>query len=47
MQKINMLNNEYWYGGAVNDGYVFPASFEHEYTLDLSFNDTYNQVNPI
>jgi alpha-glucosidase (family GH31 glycosyl hydrolase) len=47
MQKINMLNNEYWYGGAVNDGYVFPVSFEHEYTLDLSFNDTYNQVNPI
>ncbi len=46
-KTIYFLNNEYWYGGAVNDGYCFPATAETKYAIDLTFNDTYNQINPL
>lgn len=46
-QTIEFLDGEYWYGGAVNDGYLFPLSAKDEYSIDLTFNDTYNQVNPL
>lgn len=45
-KKIQMKKGEYWYGGAVNDGYLFPLCEEDSYSIDLRFNDTYNQVNP-
>ncbi len=46
-RKIPFLQNEYWYGGAVNDGYIFPLSDKSNYTIDLVYNETYNQVNPL
>ena len=46
-KTIAFLQDEYWYGGAVNDGYIFPLSAESNYEIDLVFNETYNQVNPL
>ncbi len=46
-RKIDFLQGEYWYGGAVNDGYIFPLSDKSNYQIDLVFNETYNQVNPL
>ncbi len=46
-KTIQFLKNEYWYGGAVNDGYLFPLSSEATYSIDLTFNETYNQINPL
>lgn len=45
--EISFLPNEYWYGGAVNDGYRFPLSERDTYELNIDFNDTYNQINPV
>ncbi len=45
--KLKFLEGEYWYGGAVNDGYIFPLSCENDYKLNIDFNDTYNQINPL
>ena len=45
--SIDILPQEYWYGGAVNDGYLFPLSAEDEYELNVDRNDTYCQINPV
>ena len=45
--KLEIKTNEYWYGGSVNDGYLFPLSVKDEYYLDLTDNNTYNQLNPL
>ena len=44
---IDFLENEYWYPGVVNDGYLFPLGAKDKYTMDFSTNDTFNQVTPI
>jgi alpha-glucosidase (family GH31 glycosyl hydrolase) len=44
---VEILDNEYWYGGAVNDGYRFPIGKADGYSLNIDFNDTYNQINPV
>lgn len=46
-EKIQFLPEEYWYCGIVNDGYQFPLSKDDTYFIDLTKNDTYNQINPI
>lgn len=46
-KELKFLQGEYWYGGAVNDGYLLPLSRESEYELNFDFNDTYNQINPL
>lgn len=45
--EIGILPGEYWYGGAVNDGYLFPLSENDEYELNVDGNDTYCQINPV
>ena len=45
--EVEILKNEYWYGGAVNDGYLYPLSQEDHYSVDLRKNATYNQINPL
>ncbi len=45
--EIDFLPGEYWYGGAVNDGYLFPLSASDEYEIDIDTNDTYCQINPV
>ncbi len=47
MEKINFLENELWYGGAVAWGEKYPIGAEDEFSIDLSFNTTYNQLNPV
>lgn len=46
-KEVHFLSGEYWYGGAVNDGYLFPISEKDTYRLNLDFNDTYNQITPV
>lgn len=46
-EQIQFLKGEYWYCGIVNDGYQFPLSKEDTYFIDLTKNDTYNQINPL
>jgi len=46
-QKITILNNEYWYCGIVNDGYLFPLDKSSKYNVDLSKNSTCNQIAPL
>ncbi len=45
--KIAMIENEFWWGGAVNDGWQMPLSKNSVYELDYAVNETYNQVNPL
>lgn len=45
--KIPILKNEFWYGGTVNDAYLFPMGAEDYYRIDLTYNDTYNQISPL
>lgn len=45
--KLAMLQDEYWWGGAVEDGCKMPLSHKTVYILDYKVNATYNQVNPI
>lgn len=47
VKELEFRKGELWYGGAVNDGYIFPLSAEDDYSIDLTYNDTYNQVNPL
>lgn len=48
MKKIiDFKQNEYWYGGAVNDGYLFPLSADDNYYLNIDINETFNQINPV
>ena len=44
---IKFLKDECWYGGIINDGYKFPLTCEDTYFIDLTKNDTYNQINPL
>ncbi|MBO5481496.1 MAG: glycoside hydrolase [Clostridia bacterium] len=46
-KTLTFKSGEYWYGGAVNDGYLFPVGEQDSYRIDLTYNDTYNQVNPL
>lgn len=46
-KRFTILKDEYWYGGAVNDGYLFPADGKTSYRINVSHNDTYNQINPV
>lgn len=43
--KIKILQDEYWWGGAVADGWKMPISAESDYHLDCTINATYNQFN--
>ena len=48
MKKIiEIKKDEYWYGGAVNDGFRFPLTSDSQYFIDMTYNDTYNQLNPL
>ena len=47
MNEIIFLENELWYGGAVAFGEKYPIGKEDEFSLNLSFNQTYNQLNPV
>ena len=46
-ETIQFLPDEYWYCGIINDGYRFPLTTEDTYFIDLTKNDTYNQINPL
>lgn len=43
--RIKILKNEYWFGGAVDDGCKMPLDAESDYYLDCRVNSTYNQFN--
>ncbi len=45
--KIKIENDEFWWGGAVEDGFKMPLSKKSFYELDYRVNATYNQVNPV
>lgn len=47
VKEISFKKGEFWYGGATNDGYLFPLTDKDIYSIDLTYNDTYNQVNPL
>ena len=47
VKEIDILKDEWWYCGVVNDGYKFPLTASDCYKIDLNYNDTYNQINPI
>ena len=44
---IEFLKDEVWYAGVVNDGYCFPLTSQDNYKINLNYNDTYNQINPL
>lgn len=44
---IQMLNNEYWYGGNVSEGTRMPVGPEDHVKFDLEQNPTPNQVMPL
>lgn len=46
-KKTEFLSGEYWYVGIVNDGFRFPLSAEDVYYADFTYNDSYNQMNPV
>ena len=46
-KELAFKTGEVWYGGAVNDGYLFPVDEKASYRIDLTYNETYNQVNPL
>lgn len=40
MKKIiEIKKDEYWYGGAVNDGFRFPLTSDSQYFIDMTYND--------
>ena len=43
LKQIEILNNEYWWGGVVDDAYLMPLTKNSVYKLDLTTNTTYNQ----
>lgn len=47
MKVIEFLENEYWYPSVINDGYLFPLDSTSKYEIDFSYNNTYNQINPL
>ncbi|MCR4694476.1 MAG: glycoside hydrolase family 31 protein [Pseudobutyrivibrio sp.] len=44
--QINILENEYWYGGCVKYGTKMPFSRETAFTVDTTLNPTPNQAMP-
>ncbi len=44
---INLLEKEYWWGGAIDDGPVMPFGANREYKRNLDRNNTYNQAAPL
>ena len=45
--KTTMLKNEFWYGGAVYEGYRQPVSAEDIVDWDFRENPTHNQIMPL
>lgn len=45
--KIDLLDNEYWWGGANDDGPVMPFYANCNHTRELDPNNTYNQAAPL
>jgi alpha-glucosidase (family GH31 glycosyl hydrolase) len=45
--KINLLEDEYWWGGANDDGPVMPFHSNCHYTRELDPNNSYNQAAPL
>lgn len=45
--SLKIKKEEYWWGGAVADGYRMPLSAESDYYLDARVNKTYNQFNGV
>lgn len=45
--KVEMLQNEYWYGGCVKDGTRMPLSAESDVTIDMTVNMAPNQAMPL
>lgn len=43
-QTVTILPDEYWWGGAVNDGDRFPLCKDSQYVRDFTVNRTYNQL---
>lgn len=43
----DFLDNEYWYGGIVSEGDIFPLSAKDTWSYDLSINNTANQISSI
>ena len=44
---IEFIQDELWYGGAVDMGDKFPLCADDEYFLDTTINKTTNQLNPV
>lgn len=42
--RVSIKKNEFWWGGAVNDGDKFPLSIDSVYASDFFVNETYNQL---
>lgn len=47
MKTFNFLDGELWFCGAPAFGNVYPVSETDEFSLDLGFNQTFNQLNPV
>ena len=47
MKTFKFLDDELWFCGAPGFGNVYPVSAEDEFSLDLGFNQTFNQLNPV
>ena len=45
--KTTMLKNEFWYGGAVYEGYRQPVSADDIVDWDFRENPTHNQIMPL
>lgn len=45
--QLNLLPNEYWWGGAVHHGTKMPFTQESTYSIDLNNHQTGNQVMPL
>ncbi len=45
--SVTIKEDEFWWGGAVNEGIRMPLDKNSVYTLDCRVNETYNQMNPL
>lgn len=46
-KELGFYENEYWYGGAVHYGEVYPIGEGDTFFLDTTVNATPNQLNPV
>ncbi|SCJ05652.1 Alpha-xylosidase [uncultured Clostridium sp.] len=44
---FRMIDDEYWYGGVVDQGINYPLNNNSEYEYDIRINESCNQVQPI